>query len=123
MRIMLLIQRNVKLIYDSQKKLRSASPERTSQLRMAARLRPRDTDLPAKALIGSLSLHVAFNVNLPGRQDRGPHTPDLPRVDPRIRLGGGGKTDVRKQIDDRLAAARCGLAIAGQRNPLAVVRL
>src|SRR5579859_472263 len=71
----------------------------------------------------SPSLHICLGVNLPSRHARGPYAPDLPRIDPSILLGGGGETDVRKDMERRLALSRCRLAIARQRNPMAVVFL
>ncbi len=60
----------------------------------------------------SPSLHIRFNVNLPGSQARSPHARDLPRIDPRVLFGSGGETDICKNIHDRLAVSRCRLTVA-----------
>src|SRR5713226_3749932 len=80
--------------------------------------RPPDPRIELMMSATSPSLHIGLNVDLPGSQDRGPYAPDLPRVDPRVLFGGGGETDVCKDIDDRLAVARCRLAIGRQGNPM-----
>src|SRR5882724_10775418 len=71
----------------------------------------------------SLSLHEAFGEDLPGRQSRGPHTPYLPLIDPRIFFGGCGEADVCEDVEHRLAGSRYRLAVARQRDPVAVVGL
>ena len=71
----------------------------------------------------SLSLHEAFGEDLPGRKARGPHTPDLPLIDPRIFFGGCGEADICEDVEHRLAGSRRRLAVAGQRDPVAVVGL
>src|SRR5260370_39377289 len=71
----------------------------------------------------SPSLHICRDVNLPSGLARGPYCPDLPCIDPCILLGGGGETDVAKDIEHRLAVSRRRLAIARQSNPMAVVGL
>src|SRR5919201_7126526 len=71
----------------------------------------------------SLSLHEALGEDLPGRQARGPHTPNLPLIDPRIFFGGCGEADVCEDVEHRLAGSRRRLAIAGQCDPVAVVGL
>ena len=71
----------------------------------------------------SLSLHEAFGEDLPGRQARRPHTPDLPLIDPGIFFGRGGEADVCEDVEHRLAGSRRRLAVARQRDPVAVVGL
>src|SRR5260370_9272871 len=71
----------------------------------------------------SPSLHICRDVNLPSGHARGPYCPDLPCIDPCILLGGGGETDVAKDIEHRLAVSRRRLAIARQSNPMAAVGL
>src|SRR5260370_7613504 len=71
----------------------------------------------------SLSLHEAFGEDLPGRQARGPHPPDLSLIDPGILLGRGGEANVCEDVEHRLARSRRQLAIATQRDPVAALRL
>src|SRR5258708_29038394 len=65
----------------------------------------------------SLSLHEAFDEDLPGRQARGPHTPDLSLMDPGIVLGRGGEADVCEDVEHRLGGARRPPAPARQSGP------
>src|SRR4029077_10770328 len=71
----------------------------------------------------SPSLHVRLDVNLPSSHARGPYAPNLPGIDPCIFFGGGGKTNISKEIEHCLVVSRRGLAIARQGNPMAVVGL
>jgi hypothetical protein len=71
----------------------------------------------------SPSLLKRFDLYFPGSQARGPYTPNLPIIDPGIFFGGGGETDVCKDVERWLAVSRRRLAIARQRNPTAVVGL
>jgi hypothetical protein len=71
----------------------------------------------------SPSLHIRRDANPPGSQVSSPYAPNLPLIDPCILFGGGGEPDVCKDIDHRLAVSRCRLAIARQRNAMAIVGL
>lgn len=80
-------------------------------------------NLPGTNIAMSLSLHEAFGADLPGRQARRPHTRDLSLIDPGIVLGRGGEADVCEDVEHRLAGSRRRLAVARQRDPVAVIGL
>src|SRR6266700_5686359 len=85
--------------------------------------RAHETSLARRGVMSamSLSLHEAFGEDLPGRQARGSHTPDLSLIDPCIVLGRGGEADVCEDVEHRLAGSRRRLAAARQRDPVAVL--
>src|SRR5215469_4729265 len=69
------------------------------------------------------SLPVCLDTHLPSSHAPGPYGPDLPRIDPCIFFGGGGETDVCKDIDHRFVTSRRSLTIARQGNPVPVLGL
>src|SRR5262249_41458872 len=67
----------------------------------------------------SLSLHEASARIFPVARLAVP-TPDLPLIDPGIVLERGGEADVSEDVKHRLAGSRRRLAVARQRDPVAV---
>jgi hypothetical protein len=114
---------------------RIRSPRRSARVEMpvrlsalaALRLRTNATSQAAgpdsHPAVPLLSLHEAFGADFPGRQARGPHTPDLSLIDPGIFFGRGGEADVCEDVEHRLAGSRRRLAVTRQRDPVAVLSL
>src|ERR1700733_7820857 len=71
----------------------------------------------------ALSLHETLDVDLAGGHVRGPHSPNLAGVHPRIGRCRRGETHVLEKVQDRLALTRRTDAISGEGDPVAVVCL